>query len=210
MPEEDGAYFKAYVRDRVSRETFERLEAFTHLVLKWNRKINLIGRSTADQVWKRHIADALQLIELSYPNSTWVDLGSGAGIPGLIIAAKRAETADSSVITFVESDERKCIFLDAAAREMGLTVDIQQRRIEEPPTKKYDVVSARALAPLDQLLAYAEPYLSENGICLFPKGEKAEIELTQARDSFHITVTKIPSVTDSSASILRVQEFSRV
>ncbi len=210
MPDDDVADFKAYVRDRVSRETFERLEAFTQIVLKWNRKINLIGRSTADQVWKRHIADALQLTELAHPNRTWVDLGSGSGIPGLIVAAKKAETAKSPVITLVESDERKCIFLGAAAREMDLTVDIQQRRIEEPTSKRYDVVSARALASLDQLLAYAEPYLSDNGICLFPKGEKADTELTQARDSFHISVTKIPSVTDSSASILRVQEFSRV
>jgi len=210
VPDEDVTDFKGYVRDRVSRETFEKLEAFTQLVLKWNRKINLIGRSTADQVWKRHIADGLQLTELAYPNSTWVDLGSGAGIPGLIIAAKKAETAKSPDITLVESDERKCIFLAAAAREMDLTVDIQQRRIEEPTSKRYDVVSARALAPLDQLLTYAEPYLSDNGICLFPKGEKADSELTQARESFHISMTKIQSVTDSSASILRVQEFSRV
>ncbi len=188
----------------VSRETLERLEVYAALLLKWTRAINLIGKATGEQVWTRHIADSLQLWPLKPENaSTWIDLGSGGGLPGLVIAACDPDLA----VTLVEADQRKAEFLRTAAREMGLSTTVLDRRIEEIPPSPHDVVSARALAPLARLLALAHPFHAKGGIALFPKGRMADSELTEAKASWHISGDALPSRTDPAGRILCLQEF---
>lgn len=194
----------------VSRETAERLEVYSALLTKWNQSINLVSPTTINDLWSRHIIDSAQLITLAGGPTSWVDLGSGGGLPGIIVAAILAETTPKCDVTLIESDRRKCLFMATALREMGLKATIQTRRIESTSQDRYHITSARALAPLTNLLFLAEAYRASNGTCLFPKGRNAEAELTQARRDWHIEVDRIPSQTDPEAVILRIKEFSRV
>lgn len=194
----------------VSRETLARLETFAALLTRWTRRINLIAPSTLPDLWTRHIADSAQLFPLAPPEARrWLDLGSGAGFPGLVIAAIAAERAPGLAVTLVEADTRKAAFLAAAAREMGLAPEIRTERIEaltlaEPP----DVISARALAPLTDLCAHAARLGHPNTVCLFPKGARAISELTEATRHWHYHVTKIASCTDTAATILRLTDIN--
>ena len=194
----------------VSRETLGKLEIYVEMLGKWNRAINLVSRTTIDDVWRRHIRDSLQLVDLAPIPSSWLDLGSGGGVPGLVIAAKIAETTTEQRVTLVESDQRKCAFLAAAADAMELSVSIECRRIEESTGRTYDVISARALASLPELLELALPYRHENTICIFPKGVKADAEMSAAQQDWKINFDARKSVTDPSATIFRLQEYSRV
>ncbi|MXU64711.1 16S rRNA (guanine(527)-N(7))-methyltransferase RsmG [Oceanomicrobium pacificus] len=196
----------------VSRETIDRLDTYAALLDKWSRKINLVAPSTLDALWTRHFEDSAQLFDLA-PDRTglnWVDLGSGGGFPGLIVAALAADAGRDWSFTLVESDTRKCVFLMTAAREMGLDVAVKTERIESVPPLQADILSARALASLDQLLDFAERHRKPEGICLFPKGAQHERELTEAGARWHSSVTTIPSTTDPRAVILRIGEFHRV
>lgn len=194
----------------VSRETHRKLEIFVEMLAKWNRSINLVAKSTLDDVWRRHIEDSLQIAALESYSGQWLDLGSGGGLPGLVIAAAKAETYPASHITLVESDQRKCAFIAAAADAMQLDVSIQCRRIEESPTQTYDVISARALASLPKLLELALPYRHEKTVCIFPKGARAEAEMNLALGEWNIDYEAMQSLTDPSATIFRIQEYSRV
>ena len=192
----------------VSRETCERLDAYATLLTRWNAHINLVSPATIQTVWTRHISDSMQLFDLVPPNSTtWIDLGAGAGLPGLPIAALAAERAPNLRVTLVESDARKAAFLVAAAREMRVDVTIESHRIEALAPRPYDVVSARALAPLGRLCALAHKFSAPGTIFLFPKGKRLDSELTAATTNWHIQAERIASRTDPEATVLKILEL---
>ena len=195
----------------VSRETMDRLLAYAALLIKWNPKINLVAKSTIPDIWHRHIADSAQLWVLAPRGAkTWVDIGSGAGFPGLVIAAIAAEKAPDLTMTLVESDRRKSVFLQSAAREMGITVKVITKRIEQLESQNADILSARALSSLTQLLEFTEKHRKPCGVCLFPKGARVDSELTEASSCWHMAYETFPSMTDPDAVILRIGEFKRV
>ena len=196
-------------RLNVSRESLARLERYVALLLQWQRRINLIGPSTVGQIWQRHILDALQLVPLLPPDTRIIaDLGSGAGIPGLVLAI-----ATGLEVHLYESSGKKAAFLREAARQCGAKAVIHQVRIEtigsDPGRPKADVVTARALAPLGRLLDQAEPFLKAGALGLFHKGQDVDAELTEAAKYWRIITERHPSLTDSKAVILVVKEASR-
>ena len=189
----------------VSRETRERLNIYADLLRKWQRSINLVGPRTLDDLWNRHFTDSAQLLPLIPPTSrVLVDFGSGAGFPGLVLAILGV-----AEVHLIESDQRKATFLREVARATGTPVTVHAKRIEQVAPFPADVVSARALAPLGDLLGFAAPFLHPDSLCLFPKGQMAEDELTEASKTWNINVDRIQSVTDPSATILRVSQVSR-
>ncbi len=195
----------------VSRETLEKLKVYAAALRKWNPKINLVASKSLDELWTRHMADSAQLWALKPAGAgTWIDLGSGGGFPGLVIAAIASEEDPDLKVSLVESDQRKCVFLREAAREMGVGVEIMGARIESLSGRSFDVISARALAPLDRLLELAEPIRADGGVCLFLKGARAGIELTDAARTWHIGSRMVTSRIDPNSHIIEIREFSRV
>ncbi|ANT60256.1 16S rRNA (guanine(527)-N(7))-methyltransferase RsmG [Salipiger sp. CCB-MM3] len=189
----------------VSRETWDRLEHYTDLLKKWNPRINLVSPSTLDEAWTRHIVDSAQIWQIPQEKPAhWADLGSGGGFPGLVVAILRDEFAPDMKVTLVESDQRKCAFLRTVLRETGATANVEARRIEEIPSLKADVLSARALASLDKLLGFADHHLSETGMALFPKGAQAEKEIAEARKMWQFKLTRHTSLTDPNAVVLQI------
>lgn len=193
-----------------SAAAIARLETYAALIAKWQKAINLVAPKTLPELWSRHFLDSAQLLQHAPPDTLrWLDLGSGGGFPGLVIAAL-ADTA----LHLVESDQRKSAFLREAARAMGVTVTVHVKRIEalEPAALHAamggppQVISARALAPLTDLIGLALPLAGPETVYLFPKGRTAEDELTEARRYWTIPVAdKLPSRTDPEASILRLK-----
>lgn len=196
----------------VSRETVERLEQLAVLLAKWNPAINLVSKSTLPEAWTRHIVDSAQLFRLALARvAHWVDLGSGGGFPGLVIAALSAELDPARKITLVESDQRKSTFLRQAAQALELTnVAVLTERIERAQPLAGQVVSARALAPLPQLCAFAQHHLAPDGVALFPKGAKHAEEVAEAGRTWHFDLTVHPSDTDSSAVVLELRTIGHV
>lgn len=195
----------------VSRETQERLELFAALLMKWNPKINLVSRASLDDLWSRHILDSVQVFRLhSGGFKNWVDLGSGGGFPGLVIAILSAETSELGKITLVEGDQRKAVFLRTVLRETGISANVISERIEKISPLGSDVLSARALADLSLLFEFAERHLSPYGTALFPKGRNWKKELQNARSSWNFDYEYIPSLTDSESAILKIKGLSRV
>ena len=193
----------------VSRETVERLELYLALLRSWNSTINLVGKGTLDDAWGRHFADSAQLSRIANSRGRWVDLGSGAGFPGMVIAVLGKESGHCEV-TLVESDQRKSAFLRSVARELDLSVTVIADRIEKIGALNADVLSARALAPLTKLLEFAETHLSPDGMALFPKGDKADVEIAEALEQWRFDCKKQPSMTDPRSSILVIGGISRV
>jgi 16S rRNA (guanine527-N7)-methyltransferase len=192
--------------DDVSRETRDALEHFASLLIRWNRTVNLISSRDEPLLWDRHIADSLQLIPLLRPlPARAIDLGSGAGFPGLILALATGVPFD-----LIESDQRKATFLREAARVTGAQIHVHATRIEAGGLTAAPLVTARALAPLSKLLALAAPLLAPGGQCLFLKGASVESELTHAATEWHMRVERIPSRTAADACILRISNPSRV
>ncbi|MCX7280018.1 MAG: 16S rRNA (guanine(527)-N(7))-methyltransferase RsmG [Alphaproteobacteria bacterium] len=188
----------------VSRETLAQLKAYADMLLDWNERYNLVSRSTLPDLWQRHVWDSAQLAPLiSDTAKTLADLGSGAGFPGLVLAAMRPELA----VTLHEATTKKCAFLQAAADRMGLRVAIENARMEDLPPRPFDVVTARACAPLPQLLEYAHRFMSPNSVCLFLKGQNVGSELTEAAKYWNIEVSQVPSQTDPSGAIVTVREL---
>ena len=192
----------------VSRETAARLDRFVALLLAWQQHTNLIARSTVPTLWTRHIADSLQLIDLA-PNDArvWADLGSGAGFPGLIIACALAER-DGAHVHLIETIGKKATFLREAARVTGAPVTVRGLRIEDfvrEAREPLDVVAARALAPLPELLRLAYPLLKKGALGLFPKGQDVAAELTEAAKYWKIQSSLIQSRTDSKGQIIIVR-----
>ncbi len=190
----------------VSRETTERLREYVSLLIRWNRTINLVSKSDEPVLWERHIADSLSLVPLLPPGDVEaIDLGSGAGFPGLVLAIATNQHFD-----LVESDQRKAAFLREAARLVTAPVTVHPVRIESAKLVPSMVITARALAPLTVLLGWSQPLLAPGGMCLFPKGRTATEELTQAARQWQMRVDRLPSPTDPAATILRISEISRV
>jgi 16S rRNA (guanine527-N7)-methyltransferase len=191
----------------VSRETAERLERFVALLLDWQRRVNLIAPSTEPILWTRHIADSLQLLALAPDARVWADFGSGAGFPGLVIACALAGTSGARVY-LVESNTKKATFLREAVRVIGVPAEVRCERGEDfvnTAPEAVDVVTARALAPLRDLLAKAYPLLVKGAVGLFPKGQAVEAELTEAAKYWRVQATLVPSRTDPKAQIVIVR-----
>lgn len=198
----DAADFQKHTR--VSRETLERLTVYHGLLRKWQPSINLVGPKTLDEAWSRHFFDSAQLWSYLPPDTrTLVDLGSGAGFPGLVLAVMGVPD-----VHLIESDARKCAFLREVARTTDTKVTIHNRRIEAVAPFAADVVTARALAPLSALLTWAAPFLSGGGTALFLKGQTADDELTEAGKSWTMGVERFPSLTEPSAAILRLSAIT--
>ncbi len=196
--------------DDVSRETEAALAAFAALVRRWTPTINLVAASTLADLDSRHIADSAQLLPLALPGWThWADLGSGGGFPGLVIAILARGRADVR-ITLVESDQRKATFLRTAARELALPVTVHAARAEHLAPLGADVLTARALAPLSQLLPLAHRHLRPGGTALFPKGRRHADEIAEARRSWQFDLTDHPSQTDPEGRILQIERIAHV
>jgi 16S rRNA (guanine(527)-N(7))-methyltransferase RsmG len=190
---------------RLALEAEERLRAFVDLLRQWNRRINLVGQADERPLWERHILDSAQLVPLlPAPEGELIDLGSGAGFPGLVLAL-----TTNWRVALVEADQRKAAFLREAVRATGARATVYAVRAEQVSLPPARVVTARALAPLPDLLALATPLLAPDGICLFPKGRSAEDELTAARAQWHMRVERFPSRTNPTATLLRLSEIRR-
>lgn len=186
----------------VSRETLARLKAYVGLLGDWNSRHNLISPGSLGDVWRRHILDSAQLVRCIPEGArTLADLGSGAGFPGLVLAALKGELR----VTLFEATAKKCRFLEAAAARMELTVAVRNERIEKAPKDRFDVVAARACAPLSRLLPYAQHFAGKDTVCLFLKGQNVEAELTDAHNSWRMEVRRHQSVSDPSGTILDVR-----
>lgn len=195
----------------VSRETEAALHRYVDLLVKWNKAINLVAKSTLTDIWTRHIEDSLQLTtELGTQPKLWVDLGSGGGLPGLVVAIVAQISSPETRFVLVESDLRKATFLREVSRQLSLRVTVLAERIESCPPQSADVLSARALAPLDQLCQYAQRHLRPDGIALFPKGDGAEAEIAAARQSWDFELDSLPSTTASSSRILKLRDIRHV
>lgn len=189
----------------VSRETTERLAVYLDLLSRWQATINLVGPATLADPWRRHILDSGQLWAL-WPagGRRLVDLGSGAGLPGLVLAILGAPETH-----LVESDRRKAAFLREAARATGADVTVHACRSEAAPPLEADVLTARALAPLADLLGMAERFILPTTVCLFPKGRTAAAELAAAQRCWQMSVDIRPSLSDREASLLVLRQVSR-
>jgi 16S rRNA (guanine527-N7)-methyltransferase len=195
----------------VSRETLERLELYESLLRKWNPAINLVSRTTLSDAWSRHFVDSAQLLALAPVDAaSWVDLGSGGGFPGLVIAILANELRPDLSVTLVESDQRKAAFLAEVARQIGVAVAVKAERAETLTPCNCDILSARALAPLKELLSLSMRHLKPGGVGLFLKGAQSGAEVAEALETFRFTLQKIPSQTDPMAVILSVGGISRV
>jgi 16S rRNA (guanine527-N7)-methyltransferase len=219
----------------VSRETIERLEVYAALLRQWQKAINLVAPSTLDAVWHRHFADSAQVLRLVPPDpQSWVDLGSGAGFPGLVVAIMLADKTPAGSaglpptpspypqgegesapatprVTLIESDSRKCAFLREVARRTGVTVEILSTRIETLATQaKLDspeVVSARALAPLDRLLGLAAPLFTPSTVGVFLKGRDAAAEIETAAKAWTFAVDMVPSITEATGRVVVIRDL---
>ena len=209
MPPEFGPEQFAH-ETGVSRETLARLKAFVGLLRDWNTRHNLVSQASLNDVWRRHVWDSAQLspfIPASAKNL--VDLGSGAGFPGLVLAILLRERPGFRSVLY-EATRKKCDFLRAAAERAGAAVKVRCMRIEEASPEIVDVVTARACAPLSKLLTYAEAFQGPQTINLFLKGQSVEDELTESTKSWKLRVVRHPSQTDSSGTILEIRELARV
>ena len=192
----DPAGFQAATS--VSRETLERLQIYVDLLVKWQKSLNLVGPSTISDLWRRHMLDSAQLLRFMPPGTrSLLDLGSGAGFPGLVLAIMGVNGVE-----LVESDQKKTVFLREVSRETGADVVVHACRIEKLEEKRVDVVTARALAPLDRLVPMMSRFMGEGSIGLVPKGADVEAELARASLVCHLSYTCHTSMTDPCSTIL--------
>jgi len=191
----------------VSRETLTRLTALVDLLADWSTRYNLVSRSSLEDVWRRHIWDSAQLAPLILLSAKGlVDLGSGAGFPGLVLAILQPAFR----VVLFEATRKKCQFLEAAAQATGVTVEVRNGRVEEARPEAFDVVTARACAPLSTLLGYAARFHGPHTTNLFLKGQNAAAELTEAHKNWKMHVLRHPSQTDPSGTILEIRDLVRV
>lgn len=189
----------------VSRETTDRLKAYAELLRAWSARVNLVGRSTLDDLWTRHFLDSAQLRSFIPPSAeTLVDLGSGAGFPGLVLALLGVPGVE-----LVESDGRKCAFLREAIRISGAPAVVREGRAEAMTARPYDIVTARGCAPLGRLLGLAERFVGAGTRCLFLKGERAEDEIAAAREEWAMDVSTRPSIVDPRGVVLCLEGVTR-
>lgn len=192
----------------VSRETEDRLAIFVELLDRWRQKTNLISNSTFATVWTRHIADSAQLFALAPGAKRWVDMGSGAGFPGLVIAIQLAGVP-GALVHCIESDGRKCAFLREAARATGAAAAIHPQRVEAIEPKSLgtvDAVTARAFAPLPLTLELARPWMERGAIAVFPRGESAKDQIAASPEAWTHAIETLQSVVNPKAAILRIRQ----
>ncbi|MBT3142238.1 16S rRNA (guanine(527)-N(7))-methyltransferase RsmG [Falsiruegeria litorea] len=189
----------------VSRETFEKLEAFDALLKKWNPKINLVSRKSLADVWVRHISDSLQVYSCLNASGHWVDLGSGGGFPGVIVAIVASVENPGLNVTLVESDQRKSAFLRTVLRETVSVGMVITDRIENIEPLDADILSARALSDLPRLLEFSQRHLKSTGIALFPKGATWKKEVEEAKQEWNFDFEAVKSVTEPSAVVLKIK-----
>lgn len=205
-PEDFQAYFE------VSDETIQRLEIYERTLRQWQKKINLVAPSTLQDVWHRHFADSAQLLRLAPAGAQrWVDLGSGAGFPGMVLAILRADRIgelNGERHVLIESDSRKAAFLGEISRKTSIPVDTDVARIELSSTQgrytSVDVLTARALAPLDRLIDWTAPYFGNGTVALFLKGRGVEEEIEAAERKWRFTYELANSLTEQDSRIVIV------
>jgi 16S rRNA (guanine527-N7)-methyltransferase len=189
----------------VSRETLDRLQAFETLLREWQKTINLVGERTLDDIWRRHFLDSGQLCRLIMDAKTIVDIGSGGGFPGLVLAIM-----SGGHVTLIEADHRKAAFLREASRVTAADTEVIAGRAEAVPVTPADAVTGRAVAPLAKLLQLAKPWVRPGGACYFLKGSNVEDELTDAKRLWDIDYELVQSLSDPTGTIVCVKEFYRV
>lgn len=194
----------------VSRETIDRLKMFESVLKKWNAKINLISRHSVPDIWRRHIVDSIQVYRSVDAAGHWTDIGSGGGLPGIVVAIMASEESPETRVTLIESDQRKCAFLRNAARECGARVEVISKRIELVEPQCADVLSARALADLSKLLEYCERHLDPKGVAVFPKGANWKKEVDNAFKTWRFDFEPITSLTEPDAVLLKIKGVARV
>lgn len=195
----------------VSRETQERLDLYEALLRKWQKRINIVSPNTLDDLRTRHFLDSAQLMQAAPDDARkWVDLGSGGGFPGLVCAILDAGQEAQREFVLIESDARKCGFMREVIRQTGVSAKVLTDRIETAPQQDADIVSARALAPLDRLLALAKRHLGTQGTCLFLKGANHQAELASVADHWQMSVDFIPSATSDQSVILSIRNLEHV
>ncbi|MCB2094470.1 MAG: 16S rRNA (guanine(527)-N(7))-methyltransferase RsmG [Rhodobacteraceae bacterium] len=195
----------------VSRETLEKLAIYEKMLRKWTPAINLVARSTLEQLWSRHFLDSAQVYDLAPKNGGhWVDLGSGGGFPGMVAAILATEEQPEIRFSLVESDGRKAAFLSAVAQATDIKVAVIPERVESLAGLGADILTARALAPLDQLLLYADKHLKPAGTALFPKGVNYASEMRQALEKWQFSCIENISKTNPAAVVLTIGGIKRV
>ncbi len=188
-------------------DTLRRLEIYANLLEKWQSTINLVGKSSLDDLWVRHFADSLQVPDAMPEARRWLDLGSGAGFPGLVTAIKYAGEP-GALVQLVEADRRKCAFLQNVIRETSAPAIVHHGRLEKilpALEEQVDAVSARALAPLEALLGYAEKFIDQGAVGVFSKGKHFEAELTDSLTAGKYLITTMQSQTCSAARLVLVR-----
>jgi len=194
----------------VSRETLALLTLYADRLSEWNSLHNLVSRTSIEDMWRRHFLDSVQLMRFVPDEAaSLVDLGSGAGFPGLVLATLLRDRRGFRTVLY-ESTGKKCRFLQETADALRVAVEIRQARIEDADAEGFDLVTARALAPLPELLVYAQRFFRPGTIALFPKGQNIGAELTQAHKSWKIEAIQHPSISDPSGVILEVRELKDV
>lgn len=191
----------------VSRETLDKLEAYQDLLIKWTGKINLIARSTIDEVSLRHIWDSAQIYQET--QGKWADLGAGGGLPGVVVAVLAAGQGHRLAVTLIESDQRKSTFLRTCARALDVPMAIIAQRIEQAAPQNAGTVSARALAPLTDLLEHSVRHMTPEGTAFFMKGGKWQSEIEEAQQNWRFSYDATASKTNPDAAILRIRDIER-
>lgn len=192
----------------VSRETEDDLRSFAALAQKWNKAINLVSARDEGSIWDRHVIDSAQLMAHAPKRArSWLDIGSGGGFPGLVCALLAREINPALAFTLVDSDQRKVAFLREATRLFDLPNKIHVTRVEELPDQSFDIISARALAPLQRLFDWSHRFCCSETVLLFPKGRQHDSEISDASARWTANIDVIPSVTDPSAALLRISDL---
>jgi 16S rRNA (guanine527-N7)-methyltransferase len=191
----------------VSRETIEHLQIYSEMLVEWNAIHNLVSKNSLPYLWQRHILDSAQLA-CYVPDTalSLVDLGAGAGFPGLVLAEMLRERPGFRAVLF-EATGKKCRFLEAVAERLGLEIEVRNARVETAQPEKFDVITARALAPLDELLAYTQRFFGDKSVALFNKGQNIGVELTNTHKSWKMDSYQHPSISDPRGIILEVREL---
>jgi len=193
----------------VSRETLELFERYEELLKKWNQTINLVSKSTLDDIWSRHFLDSALCFFMNPKFERWVDLGTGGGFPGAVVAILAHADGKAERVTCIEADIRKAAFLKTLSIDIGVPMHVLSRRIEDAKPQAADVVSARALAPLKKLLGYAERHLCASGTAIFLKGENWKIEVEEALEHYQFTVENHDNPNQPGSSILAIGDIKR-
>lgn len=186
----------------VSRETLQKLDHYAAETLRWTSAINLVSKNSVAQIWQRHILDSAQLFPFGDAAKPWLDVGSGGGFPGIVMAIMGADQ-----MTLVESDQRKATFLRQIARQLALPVTVLAQRVDEIAPQRAQTITARALAPLTQLLGHAKPHVIESGAAIFPKGRNFDAELAEAQQKWQFEFECHESKTDAEAKILTIRNI---